>query len=109
MPGKARGAGHDRKEKEMSVLACQINLCVMRTPWLLAAVTDYEFSGLSVDAVLGWLTWAVQIYGGILTVFGVIGVANAFKDGQGMAMDANVGKLVGGLGVLAASMLFKLL
>jgi len=46
---------------------------------------------------------AVVAFGGILVVWGAVGIGMALKDGQGMQMDTNVGKGAGGIMMIVAA------
>lgn len=65
-------------------------------------------TSLTLGAVLDLIGKFVTAAGLVLLLFGAIGVANSIKDGQGMAMDSNVGKLVGGAFMVAAAAAFSL-
>lgn len=66
-------------------------------------------SWTSLSGILANISTFVVIGGSVLMLFGAIGVANAIKDGQGMSMDSNVGKLIGGAFMIAAGAGFKMI
>ena len=57
----------------------------------------------SLDGILGLISGAVAVFGTILLLWGAIGIGLAVKDGQGMSMDNNVGKVIGGAIIIAAA------
>lgn len=57
----------------------------------------------SLDGVLGLISGAVGVFGAILLLWGAVGIGLAVKDGQGMSMDNNVGKVIGGAIIIAAA------
>lgn len=60
----------------------------------------------SLDGVLSLISGAVGVFGTILLLWGAVGIGLAVKDGQGMSMDNNVGKVIGGAIIIAASAAF---
>lgn len=60
----------------------------------------------SLDGVLSLISGAVAVFGTILLLWGAVGIGLAVKDGQGMSMDNNVGKVIGGAIIIAASAAF---
>lgn len=64
-------------------------------------------NGADLGSVLGLLTGAATILGGILLLWGAIGIGLAIKDGQGMSMDTNVGKVVGGALIVVSAQAFN--
>ena len=57
----------------------------------------------SLDGVLGLISAAVGVFGTILLLWGAVGIGLAVKDGQGMSMDNNVGKVISGAVIIAAA------
>ena len=60
----------------------------------------------SLDGVLSLISGAVGVFGTVLLLWGAVGIGLAVKDGQGMSMDNNVGKVIGGAIIIAASAAF---
>lgn len=60
----------------------------------------------SLDGVLSLISGAVAVFGTVLLLWGAVGIGLAVKDGQGMSMDNNVGKVIGGAIIIAASAAF---
>lgn len=65
-----------------------------------------QLTNPSLDGVLSLISGAVGVFGTILLLWGAVGIGLAVKDGQGMSMDNNVGKVIGGAIIIAASAAF---
>ncbi len=66
-----------------------------------------QLAGADLQSVLALLSNAARILGAILLVWGAIGIGLAIKDGQGMSMDTNVGKVIGGALIIASATAFQ--
>jgi hypothetical protein len=64
---------------------------------------------VTLTGVLSYLVNFVNILGGVLLAWGAIGIGMAIKDGQGMSMDTNVGKVIGGAIIIGAAQAFNTL
>lgn len=62
-----------------------------------------QLTNPSLDGVLSLISGAVGVFGTLLLLWGAVGVGLAVKDNQGMSMDNNVGKVIGGAIIIAAA------
>lgn len=60
-----------------------------------------QLTSISLSSILDVISKAATALGLILLLWGGIGIGLSIKDGQGLSMDTNVGKLVGGALIVA--------
>lgn len=68
-----------------------------------------QLTGVDLSSILSLVSTAVGIFGAILLLWGAVGIGLSIKDGQGMSMDTNVGKVVGGAMIIAAAVGFTMI
>ena len=67
-----------------------------------------QITEITFDSIMGFVKGAVSALGAFLALWGAVGVGLSIKDNQGMSMDANAGRLIGGLVIVAVAQLFTL-
>jgi hypothetical protein len=66
-------------------------------------------TGTDLPSILKFISTAVKILGSVLMMWGLVGIGLSIKDGQGMSMDTNVGKLIGGALIVASAVGFGMI
>jgi len=87
----------------MNAITCAVNHLVANP------ALAWTLQSADIDGVLSLVSTVVTTLGSILMLWGAVGIGLSIKDGQGMSMDTNVGKLVGGAFIVAAAVGFTMI